>query len=144
MNLNSCRQMKLQPFQVPVAMNQLYHFQICFTDHDFSSFRSTHYLIQPQIAYRGAQSIGEASNSFQPGLLLQYLTAVALISSLAKKNKHRFCVEFFKKLPSSQQLHFYGSSHLQSFVEAAKNCLIPVAFHNTLKQPLLCRPRLCG
>ncbi len=41
-------------------------------------------------------------------------------------------------------IHIYGSSHLQSFVEAAKNCLSPVAFHNTLKQPLLCRPRLCG
>ncbi len=38
----------------------------------------------------------------------------------------------------------YGSSHLQSFIEAAKNYLSSVAFHNTLKQPLLCRPRLCG
>ncbi len=86
-------------------------------------------------------------------LRTQGLTGVIYASTVP----HSSCVYFFlgKKKnigfrrikKKSYLLHssfIYGSSRIQSFVEAAKNCLSSVAFHDTLKQPLLCRPRLCG
>ncbi len=75
--------------------------------------------------------------SFQPGLLRQYLTAVAFISSSAKK-KNIGSPSNFKKSYLLHSSFIYGSSHLQSFVEAAKNCLSPVAFCNTLKGLTYC------